>query len=62
MYAMALFGAGDIWMILPVCLLTVVITAVLLERVAFRPGSTSAGDHGAAYGPSGSRSSFRTCS
>ena len=37
MYAMALFGVGEIWMILPVCLLTVVITAVLLERVAFRP-------------------------
>ena len=37
MYAMALFGVGEIWMILPVCVLTVVITAVLLERVAFRP-------------------------
>ena len=37
MYAMALFGVGEIWMILPVCMVTVVITAVLLERVAFRP-------------------------
>ena len=37
MYAMVLFGMGEIWMILPVCMLTVVITAVLLERVAFRP-------------------------
>jgi branched-chain amino acid transport system permease protein len=37
MYAMVLFGMGEIWMILPVCMLTVVIAAVLLERVAFRP-------------------------
>lgn len=37
MYAMLLFGVGNLWLIIAVAVLAVVVTALLLERLAFRP-------------------------
>jgi len=37
MYAVLLFGIGDLWVILGTAVIAVVVYAVLLERIAFRP-------------------------